>query len=494
MREARGMTFQQVVAASLPSVTNPPRIWAKDGIRWYSSFISASRDRSFSFESRVAGGSLGLSLSQGHREVRTRISSPELRSFDAFLEEEGIVNPSSSSPDERDEDVVEIPVVSGSKAQPIVLDMDDVAICENDHMPEIDIKYLDRYSSDESDERATNPERVEDVWDNPNPTSSSKSLGNHDEDLDEVVFSDLHSVKPTDRSPSKLFHVASDVSSPSPSVQTIPLVPATVQTIPLVPVTVPTVELATSSENSDVDDFALYLEQSIDVPVTAPTVEPATSSENPDGDGFADYLERSIAENGCAKPSIAEKHGAKRSFAENHGAKRSTENHGVKRRRLNPQRIGGPQLKFSFPDLWSKRRLKTKLSPRAVLPRTEQRRLNKTVKEQATVYPSENLETVRATLASFPVKGGKNHARITTTGLEVYADELEVLLIDESPVVSVRDILAQSKEASKTGLPPQVTIQLAIVCPFEVGPHFGANSLCYVWFATICKFGNGWLR
>jgi len=440
MREAKSMSFRQFIAASLSGAIKPPRIWAKDGSRWYSSLdhVSISRDRSFSLESSVAGGRLS------HREES---KSPELRSFDAFLKEEGIVNPSSLSFNVRDEDVFDIPDVSGSKKQPIVLDVDDVAICEDDQMPDNGIKYLDRYSSDESDERATSPERVKDVWDNPNPTSSSENLGNPDEDLDEVVVSDLHSLKPADRSLLKPISVTPDVSSPSPSVQTISLVPVTVQPV----------ELAAPSEDSDVD-YAEYLEQSIDVPVTAPTDEPATSSENSDGDGLADYLERSISKSSCAKQSIAEYHGTKRNITGKHGAKRRTaENRGAKRRRFNPD------VKFSFQEICGKGRLKTKPSPRTVLQRTEQFRLKKTVKEQATVYPSENRETVRAIIASFPVKGGRNLDRIATTGLEEYADELEGLLIDESPNITVREILARSKEASKTGLSPQVTIQLVVV-------------------------------
>ena len=37
MREARSMSFENIIAASLPNVINTPRIWAKDGARWWSS-------------------------------------------------------------------------------------------------------------------------------------------------------------------------------------------------------------------------------------------------------------------------------------------------------------------------------------------------------------------------------------------------------------------------------------------------------------------------
>lgn len=501
------MSFQQVVAASLPDVTNPRTIWAKDGLRWHSSLdvISASRDRSSSFESsRVAGGSSGPSLSLSYREEHAPNLNllPELRPFDAFLEEEGILHPPSLSPNDGDKDVVYIP---GSKAQPIILDTDDVAISENDHLPDIDMKYLDRYSSDESDERATSPEEVDDVWDNANPTSRSESLGNPDEDIDDVVLAELHSLRPTDGSPSKPISLTLDVSSPSPSVQTVPLVPNPVQTVPLAPQTVQTIPQAIPSEDSDADSFTQYLEQNIDVSVT-PTHEPATSSGNFDWDVFGDYLEQNIARDSCAKENIAEKHGAKRNIDGKHGAKRSTagnrvvkqitagnegvkrstagseaakrstaENHGAKRRRLNPPPKGGANPKFLFPEFGTKGRLRKKLSPRAILQQAEHLRSKKTVKEQATVLPSEYLEPVSATLDSSPVNGGKILDKFATTDLE-YADELEGLLVEESRPESVRAILDRSKEVSKSGRPPQVIIQLVIVCQYELGPLFGANS------------------
>lgn len=81
MRGANNMPFQQVVTAALPnSKNNVKRKWAKDVTLWYSSLVSANtfKERSFSLESRVAGGT---------------IIPPEpmiLRPFEAFLEEEGL--------------------------------------------------------------------------------------------------------------------------------------------------------------------------------------------------------------------------------------------------------------------------------------------------------------------------------------------------------------------------------------------------------------------
>jgi hypothetical protein len=488
MREARSMPFEEVVAASLPNVINTPRIWAKDGARWYSSFDygSTSWDRSSSFESRVAGGGRGSSLSPAHREEFTPILVPELKPFLSFLEEMDMVeNPPTLSSDESDGDVEIISVVPGSKPQPIDygpkpqpldfgpepqpldfgpesqpidfppkvqlidsgskvqlidLDMDDVALFENDDMDVAAIcgnddmgyghRCLDRDSSnDEYDGRATSPERPEEVLEIPNPTTSSESLGNPQADLDEVVLSEIRPLEPTEQSPLK------PTSIPS------------VDTIPFMSVPTPPVEPATSFENSD-DDYAQLLEESIAGCEIFSAVESAEPPESSDGDGFADYLERSIASN-C---------GPKRSISENPGA-----NPGAKRRRNNPPRTGRSNLKPPLmPIFRDKERprptFSSPLRPAQVFPK-------KTVKEKARVY--EKQETTSVTLGSSPVKSGHNLDRSDS----ILMEDAEMMLDHDSPPVA--EILARSRDASKsTGLPTQVTSYCFV--------HLNLGSACFV--------------
>ena len=437
------MSFEDIIAASLPDVKNSPRIWGKDGVRWYSSFdySGASWDRSPSFESRVAGGGIGPALSRGYHGEHTPISDAELKPFDSFLEEEDIPfeNPPTVSSDESDEDVVIVSSIpgskaqhmdSGSKVQPIDLDvdvaiyenddMDDVVICENDDAG-YDFKCLDRYSSDdECDERATSPERPEDPLETPNSTTSSGSLRNAQEDLDEVLLSELRPLEPTDQIPIEPISVTSDVSSPLPSAETVPIVS----------VPIPPAQPTTSSEDSDEDDnYAQFIEQNIADSETVPNVESAGPSEDSDEDGMRDYIQRNNPRNPDAKRSNVEDQGA---------------NHGAKRRRINPQRIG--KSNFKPPSL-----------PRPLYKRPAQVYPKRIVKEQARVY--ENQETVSVG-ASAPVNLDRNEC------FGVPEEIWKEMIDPESPPVA--DILARSRDASKTGLPTQVTSQQANVRPFEL--------------------------
>ncbi|KAG0616438.1 hypothetical protein M758_5G115600 [Ceratodon purpureus] len=555
MREARSLSFEAIVAASLPNVVNSPKIWAKDGTRWFSSFdySGPSWEPSPSFESRVAGGGIGPSLSRGHREEHTPILVPELKSFASFLEEEDIVDdPPALRSDDSDADLIIISVVPGSKAQPIDsgskmqpiasaskaqpidsaskaqpidsgseaqltdfackaqpiqpactaqpiesgskvqsmdpaskaqpmdlcskpqsmdpgskarpidLDVDVVAVCENDDMDVVtisddddmgyDLKRLDRYSSDDKyDERETSPGRPEGVVETPNPTTSSDSLENPQEELDEVVLSDVRPLEPTDEIPSNPVSVASGVSTPLPSVDTGLSIS----------VPDPAVERATTSENSDDDDFAQLLEECIAGDDICPTVEPAECSEDSDDD-FAAYLETHIARN-C---------GPKRIMTENHGA-----NPGAKRRRVNLPITGRSSFKppsvtnFKRPSVTNFKRpsvtnfkspsvsnLRGKEMSRPKFPSSqsaEQVHTKKAAKEQARVH--ENRELVAVTLGSSPANDGSNLDGSEAVGLEKFRfRDAEMMLDPESPAVAA--ILARSRDASKTGLATQPSL------------------------------------
>lgn len=102
------MSFHQLVAAALPHVSSGvKRRWAVDGTFWYSSFLEATatfKDQSFSLESRVAGGSEVPTTTLGHLEDSTP-KVMELMPFDAFLEEEGLVDDELNvSPERKPED------------------------------------------------------------------------------------------------------------------------------------------------------------------------------------------------------------------------------------------------------------------------------------------------------------------------------------------------------------------------------------------------------
>ncbi|XP_024365304.1 uncharacterized protein [Physcomitrium patens] len=435
MREARGITFQQVVSASLPSVTNIPRVWAKDGILWCSSFCDysdTSRRRSLSFESRVAGGNSGPSLSQGPEEPTSVPGSLPLVSFDSFLAEEGIILsdgkdeddlivspvPNSYAPipasggEVSDEDdvillsgnsfhapvppsrdgVKPFPVLNASKTQPIVFDINDETDVEEvvpktipqkedtTEMP--DFAFIERYSSDEMEQSS---EKLEDV------SNTAETSGNSDEDLDELVLSKIPFSKPGGQSPLKPMSVTSDMSSPLPSFRDVPFGPE-----------------------------------------TSPIVEPATFSENSDEHVNADYIERTIAGSRVAK-------------------RRLVNNQTTCRENLNPPFTSRFQTQG---------RPKKKLLSRAGQQCPEQGCLNNAVKEQVKVYASEQFETLGMALIRPSVKGGKRLNNIDTMGVKEFADDLKGHPLTVSPVMP--DILARSKDGSKTGLLKQLLRQTCL--------------------------------
>jgi hypothetical protein len=395
------MSFHQLVAAALPHVSSGvKRRWAVDGTFWYSSFLEATttfKDHSFSLESRVAGGSEVPTTTLGHLEESTP-KVVELMPFDAFLEEEGLMdddlnltperkseeegfmdddlkltperkseeegfmdddltltparkseeegfmdddlnltperNPEAEGlvddhlnsfserkpeedlvddelnlnperkPEEEglvdddlnlvperkpEEDVIPIfmhsspvqvpidhakvdPGVSGSKTQPILLDLDndtdsvDISDKEDTSFPVF--RYLDRFPSEE---RATSPESVEDdVGEAPADIGMSSELSeSHNDELEELILSDLNTsnYRGPRQLPAKSVSLVRDKSASLTAEKPSAIISKSVG---------PSI----SSESSDLDDFAGYLERNIEVNTLPNRAFPSTKAKS----------------------------------------------------------------------------------------------------------------------------------------------------------------------------------------------------------------------